>query len=56
VMVIDDIIRELIATGATVLEIQRAARAQGVRSLRDDGVEKLLDGLTSYLELARVTI
>ena len=56
VMVIDDVIRELIATGATVLEIQRAARAQGVRSLRDDGVEKLLDGLTSYLELARVTI
>jgi type IV pilus assembly protein PilB len=56
VMVIDDTIRELIATGATVLDIQRAARAQGVRSLRDDGVDKLLEGLTSYLELARVTI
>ena len=56
VLVIDDDLRELIATGGTVLEIQRTARAKGVGSLRDDGVRKVLDGSTSYLELLRVTI
>jgi Type II secretory pathway, ATPase PulE/Tfp pilus assembly pathway, ATPase PilB len=56
VLVVDDELRELIATGGTVLEIQRAARAKGVGSLRDDGVRKVLDGSTSYLELLRVTV
>lgn len=56
VLVIDDDIRELIATGGTVLDIQRMARSQGVSSLRDDGVLKVLDGQTSYLELMRVTV
>ena len=39
-----------------MLEIQRAARAKGVTSLRDDGITKVLEGSTSYLELLRVTI
>ena len=56
VLVVDDEIRELVATGGTVLEIQRAAREHGVGSLRDDGVGKVLDGSTSYLELLRVTV
>jgi len=55
VLTVDDDLRELVATGGTVLEIQRAARAKGVGSLRDDGVRKVLDGSTSYLELLRVT-
>jgi type IV pilus assembly protein PilB len=55
VLVVDDDLRELIATGGTVLEIQRTARAKGVGSLRDDGVHKVLEGSTSYLELLRVT-
>ena len=56
VLVVDDELRDLIATGGTVLEIQRLARAAGVGSLRDDGVQKVLDGSTSYLELLRVTV
>jgi len=56
VLVVDDELRDLIATGGTVLEIQRAARTKGVGSLRDDGVRKVLDGSTSYLELLRVTV
>ena len=56
VMSVDDDIRDLVATGGSVLEIQRAARAKGVTSLRDDGVAKVLEGVTSYLELLRVTI
>jgi len=56
VLMVDDDLRDLVATGGTVLEIQRAARAKGVGSLRDDGVLKVLDGSTSYLELLRVTV
>jgi type IV pilus assembly protein PilB len=56
VLVIDDDLRDIISSGGSVLDIQRAARAQGVGSLRDDGVRKVLEGSTSYLELLRVTI
>jgi len=56
VLAVNDDLRDVIATGGTVLEIQRMARAQGVGSLRDDGVAKVLDGTTSYLELLRVTV
>jgi type IV pilus assembly protein PilB len=37
-------------------EIERAARAEGMRSLWDDGVEKVIAGLTSVEELARVCV
>ena len=56
VLVVDDDLRDVIATGGSVLEIQRMARAKGVTSLREDGVGKVLDGVTSYLELLRVTV
>jgi len=56
VLAVDDDLRDLIATGGSVLEIQRAARAKGVASLREDGIAKVLEGSTSYLELLRVTI
>ena len=56
VLVVDDQLRDLIATGGTVLEIQRLARSHGVESLRDDGVRKVLEGTTSHLELLRVTV
>ena len=56
VLVVDDDLRDLIATGGSVLEIQRMARDKGVGSLREDGIAKVLEGTTSYLELLRVTI
>jgi type IV pilus assembly protein PilB len=56
VLNVDDEIRDLVAMGGSVLEIQRAARTKGVASLRDDGIAKVLEGSTSYLELLRVTI
>jgi type IV pilus assembly protein PilB len=56
VLVVDDDLRDLVATGGSVLEIQRMARDKGVTSLRDDGVAKVLEGVTSHLELLRVTI
>ncbi len=56
VLVVDDDLRDVIATGGSVLEIQHMARAKGVASLREDGVGKVLEGTTSYLELLRVTV
>jgi type IV pilus assembly protein PilB len=56
VLVVDDDLRDIISSGGSALDIQRAARAKGVGSLRDDGVRKVLEGSTSYLELLRVTI
>ena len=56
VLVVDDALRDLVATGGSVLEIQRMAREKGVSSLREDGIAKVLEGSTSYLELLRVTI
>jgi len=56
VLVVDDDLRELIATGGTVLDIQRLAREKGVESLREDAERKVLDGSTSYLELLRATV
>ncbi len=56
VLDVDDDLREIIATGGTVLDIQRHSRTRGVRGLRDDGVQKVLDGSTTYLELLRVTV
>ena len=56
VLVVDDELSDLIATGGSVLEIQHMARAKGVASLREDGVGKVLEGATSYLELLRVTV
>jgi type IV pilus assembly protein PilB len=55
VLTIDDELREMISVGATVGEMRAAARARGVESIHDDGVRKVLDGSTSYLELVRVT-
>ena len=56
VLVVDDIMRDVIASGGSVQDIQRAARDQGIESMRADGVRKVLEGTTSYLEILRVTI
>ena len=37
-------------------ELERAALAEGMRTLWDDGMNKVMSGLTSIDELARVTI
>ncbi len=47
-------VRELIAAGAAEHAIRRAARAAGMRSLIEDGVEKAARGLTTLEELLRV--
>jgi type IV pilus assembly protein PilB len=56
VMPIDEEVREMVARNASLVELARAARAAGVESIRQDGMRKVLEGATSYLELIRVTV
>ena len=47
-------LRELIAGGASTVELQRAAVASGMRPLFDDGVRLCLEGVTTPAEIKRV--
>jgi len=53
-LIMDDELEALAAANASRDEIQRAAYAEGMRSLWDDGIAKIAAGLTSLEELARV--
>jgi general secretion pathway protein E len=55
-LVVDDEIRRLISTRATAAEIKSAAVAAGTRTLRDDGVRRILAGVTTISEVERVTL
>jgi type II secretory ATPase GspE/PulE/Tfp pilus assembly ATPase PilB-like protein/DNA-binding NarL/FixJ family response regulator len=50
----DDILRQQIAAGASVLEIARSARERGFAGLLDDALEKTRLGLTTAEEIYRV--
>ena len=53
---VDDEIRRLISARATAAEIKSAAVAAGTRTLRDDGIRKILAGATTISEVERVTL
>jgi type IV pilus assembly protein PilB len=53
-LIMNDELESLAASNATRDEIDRAAYANGMRSLWDDGIAKAAAGLTSVEELARV--
>ena len=55
VLMIDDMIRELIARKSTTLEITQAARAAGhLRTLKEDALDKLRQGITTVEEAMSV--
>jgi type IV pilus assembly protein PilB len=54
VMAITDEIRKLALARAPGPEIADLAVRQGMRLLRDDGIEKVRNGLTSIAEVTRV--
>ncbi|MGO5518600.1 type II secretion system protein E [Bifidobacterium thermophilum] len=56
VMGVDEKMESLIAKGATSLEIEKAATEAGMTSLREDGWQKALAGVTSVEEVLRVTV
>jgi type IV pilus assembly protein PilB len=55
VMTISDEIRQLVLGRAPADQIAKVAAGQGMRRLREDGLEKVKSGLTSIAEVARVT-
>jgi type II secretory ATPase GspE/PulE/Tfp pilus assembly ATPase PilB-like protein len=54
-MSVSDEIRELTIERASSDAIYAVAREQGMRPLRDDGFERVKQGITSVAEVARVT-
>jgi type IV pilus assembly protein PilB len=56
VMVVTEQIEKLVVDHASSEEIKRVAIAQGMISLRDDGMEKVKQGHTSIEEVLRVVV
>ena len=55
VMRMSDEIKELTVSGAAEAELAAAAREQGMLTLREDGLYKVRNGVTSIEEIARVS-
>lgn len=53
---IDDEVRQMINTGLTTTQLRRRARELGMRTLREDGIRKVLAGLTSGNEVVHTTM
>ena len=56
VMEVTDELRELILVGASGLELRRKAIDEGMLTLRQSGLEKIRQGLTSIEEIVRETV
>jgi type IV pilus assembly protein PilB len=54
VLVISDRIRGLILQRASTAEIRQSAMEEGMKTMQDDGLRKVLDGVTSIEECLRV--
>ncbi len=54
-MVVTRELREMIQSGRRAAELQRQALADGMRTLRQDGIEKVLAGITSISEVRATT-
>jgi type II secretory ATPase GspE/PulE/Tfp pilus assembly ATPase PilB-like protein len=55
VLQMNEVLRELITSNASVDEIFRAARKNGLKLIVEDGITKLMGGFISITELVRVT-
>lgn len=55
ILVITEAIRELIVKRASSQEIKQRAIQLGMRTLRLNGLEKVLNGITTFQEVIRVT-
>ncbi len=54
-LLVDDELRQLIMKNADASTVKTAAVAKGMRTLRQDGAEKILQGITTVEEVVRVT-
>ena len=56
VMEITEDVRELILAGASSIELKRKAVEEGMINLRESGLQKLRDGVTTVEEVVRETV
>jgi type IV pilus assembly protein PilB len=56
IFVVDDSVRHLINNRSSTLTLRQRARELGMRTLREDGVRKVLTGLTSVEEVISITL
>jgi len=56
VMLVTEAIERLTVERKSADEINRVAQAEGMKSLREDGIDKVLQGRTSIEEIARVIV
>jgi type IV pilus assembly protein PilB len=55
VLPMSEAIRELVLERASLAEIESVAIAEGMRMMREDGIQKVREGITTLAEVARVT-
>jgi type IV pilus assembly protein PilB len=55
-MPINDELRDMILKNASTAELRDGARRAGVRTLREAGLTKVLEGTTTVEEVIRVTL
>jgi type IV pilus assembly protein PilB len=56
VMAVTDDVRELILSGASAVELRRKALEEGMIGLRQSGLQKIRDGVTTIEEVVRETV
>ncbi len=55
-LVVDDEIRHAIVQGKSATELKELARRKGMRTLREDGIQKALQGITTLEEVMAKTV
>ncbi|MBK9367699.1 MAG: type II secretion system ATPase GspE [Deltaproteobacteria bacterium] len=55
ILVVTDSVRALVMQGKDAGTIRKAALADGMKTLRDDGVRKVFEGASSFEEIMRIT-
>jgi type IV pilus assembly protein PilB len=54
--IVDDEVRHMINSKATTIELRKRAREMGMRTLREDGIRKVLNGMTTAEEVISATM
>ena len=56
IFLIDDEVRHMVNQRASTVELRKRAREMGMRTLREDGIRKVLSGMTTAEEVISVTM
>ncbi|MBF0472638.1 MAG: type II/IV secretion system protein [Nitrospirae bacterium] len=54
ILIIDDEMKELISEGASIMNMKTTAKKQGLKTIRDNALDKVLMGITDIREMIRV--